>query len=347
MKIGIICFSARGCELAKRIAGALEGDECELFSKTSAPTPGVEALGIKAGEWVAGAFRRYRGIVFVGAAGIAVRYIAPCVASKTSDPAVVCVDERGRHSIALLSGHIGGGNGLASRIAEGIGAEPVITTATDIGGLFSVDSYAAERGMHIGSMRLAKEVSSRIVDGGKVGFKSDVPVRGSPPPELEPSDSGSLGVYISYGRSEGPFGETLKLTPRCHVLGIGCRRGAPREAIEELAGRALESAGASMDSVRLVASIDVKSDEAGLLEFCSAHGLEARFFSAGELRSVPGGFSSSERVRRAVGVDNVCERAAVAASDGGEIVVKKITAGGVAAALAREPASADFGDPDG
>ncbi|MDR3205973.1 MAG: cobalamin biosynthesis protein [Candidatus Methanoplasma sp.] len=346
MKIGVICFTSRGCELAKRIADVLNDDECEVFSKTSASCVGTVPVEGSAGKWTEEAFRRYRGVVFVGALGIAVRYIAPHITSKTVDPAVVCVDERGRYAIAVLSGHIGGGNLLAGRIAEGIGAEAVITTATDLGGLFSVDSYATARNMHIGSLSIAKDVSSLIVDGKSVGILSELPVAGAAPPELVPSDAGDVGIYISFRNSPGPFGRTLKLTPRCHVLGVGCRRGVPRDVIERVVRSVLTDNDVSFHSIRMVASIDLKSNEAGLIEFCSAHGFESKFFTAEALASVRDmGFSSSERVKAATGVDNVCERAAVAAaSEDGFLAVRKTCMDGVTVAVVREPAAMDFGD---
>ncbi|MDR3282488.1 MAG: cobalamin biosynthesis protein [Candidatus Methanoplasma sp.] len=344
MKIGIICFTARGCELSNRIADVLKDEECEVFSKTTASSRAVRVEG-SAGKWTEDAFHKYRGIVFVGALGIAVRYIAPNVSSKTEDPAVVCVDERGKYAIAVLSGHIGGGNELTHRIAKGIGAEAVVTTATDLGGLFSVDAYATKHDMHIGSLPLAKDISARIVDGKEVGMLSEIPVTGGMPRGIASSASGDLGAFISFGSSEGPFDRTLKLTPRCHVLGIGCRRGVPRDVIERAVRSALAENCISLHSIRAVASIDLKRDEAGLIEFCSALGVVPQFFTAEHLAALPdAGFSSSPTVKAATGVDNVCERAAVAASRSGFLAVRKTCADGVTVAVVREPATTDFGD---
>ena len=345
MKIRLIAFSRRGCELGLRICADLRLHECRMHSKTSADAAGTERVADSVSDWTKESFKTADAIVYIGAAGIAVRYIAPFVKHKALDPAIISIDEKGQFVIPLLSGHIGGANDLAKEIAEKIGAVPVITTATDIHGRFSVDSYAEKHNMHIGNMQLAKDVSSLIVDDRKVGFASDVPVNGRIPPELDPDGGGELGIFISYGRSEGPFVRTLKLTPRCHVLGIGCRKGVPAENIEALVKEVLTREGISPRSVRCVASIDLKNNEAGLLEFSKEIGIEPVFFSSDELASLPdAGFTPSEMVKSVTGVDNVCERAAYAASRNGVITVRKTSRNGVTLAIAREPFSVDFSE---
>ncbi|MDR3074553.1 MAG: cobalamin biosynthesis protein [Candidatus Methanoplasma sp.] len=197
--------------------------------------------------------------------------------------------------------------------------------------------------MHIGSMALAKDVSSIIVDDRKVGLISDVPITGGIPPELDLGGNEETGIFISYGRSAGPFARTLKLTPRCHVLGIGCRRGVQAEDIESLVSDVLEREDISWESIRAVSSIDLKSDEAGLLEFSRKLKMEPVFFSSDELAALPQrGFTPSERVKAVTGVDNVCERAAVAASRNGDIIVRKTSKGGVTLSIVREPFSLDL-----
>jgi cobalt-precorrin 5A hydrolase len=345
VKIGIICFSASGCGLSCRIADVLRDHDCSIYSKTTAQVTGTTEIKGSAGKWTETAFREYDAIIYIGAVGIAVRYIAPFIKNKATDPAVVVLDERGTFAISLLSGHIGGCNDLTKQIAEGIGAIPVITTATDINGKLSIDSYAVKHNMHIGNMSAAKDVSARIVDGKTVAVSSEVRIDGGLPPELVASDSGDLGIYISYGTSEGPFRKNLKLIPRCHILGIGCRKGVSKDNIESIVKKVLADNDISMRSVRSVASIDLKNNEKGLLEFSEGHGIVPLFFSAEHLSSLPDkGYTASERVLAVTGVDNVCERAAVAASTGGEIVIKKTCSDGVTVAVVREPFCLSFGD---
>ncbi|MDR1405000.1 MAG: cobalt-precorrin 5A hydrolase [Candidatus Methanoplasma sp.] len=343
MKIRIIAFSGRGCELGAKVCGVLGGHECRLYSKTSADIIGIEKAEGSVSDWTREAFSAADAILFIGAAGIAVRCISLFVKNKTEDPAVISIDEKGQFVIPLLSGHIGGANDLARYISGKIGAVPVITTATDIHGKFSVDSYAGRHNMHIGSMLLAKEISSVIVSGGKIGLISDVPISGSIPPELDLNGKEDLGVFISYGRCEGPFAKTLKLTPRCHVLGIGCRRGISADSIGTLVNEVLERENISPRSVKAVASIDIKSNEAGLLEFSERMGIKPIFFSPDELGSIPDmEFTPSDTVKSVTGVDNVCERAAYAASRSGEIITRKTAKDGVTLAIVREPFSADL-----
>ncbi|AIZ56600.1 cobalamin biosynthesis protein CbiG [Candidatus Methanoplasma termitum] len=343
MKIRMIAFSRRGCVLAQKICETLDGHDCEIYSKTSSDAEGTIKVDGPATAWTEESFKVSDAIIFIGATAIAVRYIAPFLKSKTSDPAVISVDEMGKFVIPLLSGHIGGANDLAEKISEGIGAVPIITTATDIHGRFSVDSFAVKNNLHIGSMSAAKDISSQIVDDKKVGLVSDVPILNGVPPELDLNGNEDTGIFISYCASKGPFKRTLKLTPRCHVLGIGCRRGVPADRIEVLVDETLKKENISIKSVRAVASIDLKNDEPGLKEFTDKIKAESLFFSSDELGSLPDiGFTASERVKTVTGVDNVCERAAYAASKNGAMVVKKTSKDGVTLAVIREPVCLDL-----
>lgn len=172
-RIGIAAFTERGKHLAQRIAGMLSGEyEISMYES-----------GLKL--WCREQFEAHsEGVIFVGASGIAVRTIAPYLKSKTTDPAVLVIDEAGRHVISLLSGHIGGANRLALLVAGLIGAEPVITTATDVNGKFAVDVFAKDNQLTIGSMKAAKEISAAILRGEPVGVCCEGKITGEVPPEL-------------------------------------------------------------------------------------------------------------------------------------------------------------------
>ena len=185
MEIAIIYFTAHGAETALRIREALENKKEP--QNESVLTDG-RALSVSLRQWTQEAFAEHDALVFVGATGIAVRSIAPFLKSKTSDPAVLCVDELGKFVIPLVSGHIGGANALAARLAEELDAVAVITTATDLNGRFAVDLFAKKNDLWISDMKLAKQISADVLDGKKIGFFSDFPVVGELPAELEPWD---------------------------------------------------------------------------------------------------------------------------------------------------------------
>ncbi len=329
-RASIFCFSNRGAETARRIAAALADYETRVL----APQGDLHAR-------VAECFPAADALIFVGACGIAVRAIAPHLAGKAVDPAVLVADERGEHVVSLLSGHIGGANELARRVAAAIGAVPVITTATDVNHRFSADSWAAKRGLYIEDLRAAKRFSAEILRRD-LPLSSDFPLEGALPPGVFAGSTGDLGLAISC-RAEHPFDVTLLLIPRILHLGIGCRRGAAAEAIDAAVRSALEKAGLCPQAVAGAASIDLKRDEAGLIAWARAGALPIAFYSADELNAVPGEYSGSDFVKNAVGVDNVCERAAMRdAGNGARLVLKKTSLGGVTIAIAQEKWSASF-----
>ena len=141
-------------------------------------------------------------MIFVGAAGIAVRAIAPWVRSKETDPAVLCVDEAGRFVIPLLSGHLGGANDLAMLAAEILGAVPVITTATDLRQAFAVDVFAKKNQLTILNLKTAKGISAAILRGERVGLFSELTILGDMPPELSPEEPQQYNIVIADGTGE-------------------------------------------------------------------------------------------------------------------------------------------------
>lgn len=337
MRSAVFAFTGRGKATARRVAARLAG-EVALYAPARLAGEGFEAYEGSLPQFVGGLFDR-DALVFVGATGIAIRAVAPHVASKRSDPAVIGIDEAARFVIPLLSGHIGGANALARRLAEALDATPVITTATDVNGRFSVDAWATDHGMAITSMALAKRVSAEILTRD-IPFYTD----GTRPEALANGltwgDSGDLGVCVSV-RDIKPFRDTLLLVPRALRLGIGCRRGTPVEAVVAAVQKVLSENKLRIEGVAGVASIDVKADEAGLLECCRSHMWPVAFYSAAQLNAVEGSFSRSEFVKKTVGVDNVCERAA--AASGGKIIVNKTALNGVTVAVAEEKWGIEFG----
>ena len=240
MRAAVFAFSRQGLRTARRVRAALAeaGDGCRLFAPERLAEEGLEAIAPPLADFTAPLFREMDALIFISSCGIAVRAIAPHVRDKRTDPAVVAADERARFVIPLLSGHIGGANALAGRLAEALGAAAAVTTATDVNGRFSVDAWAAEQGLAIGDMQAAKAVSAAILEG-PVPLISDFPVAGGLPPGLTYGETGPVGVRLSCRRGS-PFARTLTLTPRVVRLGIGCRRGAEAGAIGRLADQVLQ-----------------------------------------------------------------------------------------------------------
>ncbi len=334
--ITLFAYSKKGIETARRIGERLSG-ELRFYTAERLACEGFLPIPKPSAPLYEEAFSASEALVFVSSCGIAVRSIAPFIKSKTTDPAVVAVDETGRFAVSLLSGHLGGANALAERIASALGAVPVITTATDSNGRFSVDSWAKMQGLAISDMGMAKAVSAAVLEGD-VPIKSDFQVIGELPAGLKTGE-GETGVYVSYRTAE-PFKRTLRLIPKCVVLGIGCRRGTPKEAIENAVRTALSENGIDPKAVKSAASIDLKKDEEGLNEYCRENGLSISFYSAAELNAVRGDFTPSGFVKSVTGVDNVCERAALLGAD--ELIIKKTAANGVTVAAALQKTEVRF-----
>lgn len=334
MRLALTAFTRRGAALAEKLGAALQkdGDTVQiayprrLAGELSAP--GYDSLT----EWVGERFRDCDALLFVGACGIAVRAIAPHVRDKFTDPAVVAVDEGGTWVVPLLSGHVGGANDLARRLARYTGGAAAISTATDVNGVFAVDLWAKCKGIYLDGRLEAKTLSSALLRGENCRIESDLPLQGEPFPGFGPGPW-AVGMLLSdKARTPRPI-PTVWLVPPTLTLGIGCRRGTPREAIERAVLDTLAAAKLHRRAVFQVSTIDLKQDEEGLLAFCESWGVPLVTWTAEELMAVPGNFTPSDFVRSVTGVDNVCERAAVQA--GGTLIVPKQAAHGVTVAVAR------------
>ena len=331
MRINVIAFTSSGCRTALRLRDRMPDEDIGVFCKTSAETSGVRRIDDVRG-FVKESFAVCDALVFIGATGIAVRYIAPYIVSKDVDPAVICMDERADYTVSLLSGHIGGGNELTLRIAGLMDSVPVVSTATDINGRFSVDTFAVRNSLRISDLRTAKDISSAVLRGEEVGFDSDLPVSGGLPEGLVRKDSGRLGICISRN-GRRPFGETLVLTPMDIILGIGCRKGTDPEKLSRFVRDTLEEDGIDPVRVNSVCSIDVKKDEHAITDLARGLKVPFRYYTAEQLNSLDGEFTGSDFVKRTVGVDSVCERSAV--YRGGELIRKKTPREGMTIAIAR------------
>lgn len=326
MNIRLISFSDRGEALANRLAEGLAGEAARC------------GRPLTLDAWTRQSFLQADGLIFVGAAGIAVRAIAPYVRSKTRDPAVVVVDETGRFAISLLSGHLGGANALAQRAARLCGATPVITTATDRNGVFAVDSWARVQGCAVQDPHRIKHISARLLSSGTIRVRSPWTIGGPLPGGVQLTQDEEPDVLLTINRTDR---DALKVIPRIAVLGVGCRKDTSQAAIEGAFRAICAEANLYEAAVGLVCSIDRKAEEPGLLAFCRAHGLPFETYSAEQLRQAAGDFSTSAFVQETIGVDNVCERSAVLGS-GGTLYVKKHAGNGVTMAVALRPFHPDW-----
>ena len=324
MRISLFCFSDSGALLAEKLCSQLG------LEKDCIHTHIADNMGVLFGESDA--------LIFFGACGIAVRAIAPYIKSKTTDPAVIVIDDQGRYIIPVLSGHIGGANELAEKIAALLGATAVITTATDGAGKFSCDSWAVRHNCAISSMQVAKKVSATILKKD-IPVASDYELPSSLPKGLVPGETGELGIYIGI-HDKSPFKTTLRLIPRILTLGIGCRKGTSKEHLMSVIKTVFADNNLDIRAVGRIASIDVKKGEEGLLAAAKELQAELVFYTADELNALDGDFDESLFVKKTVGTDNVCERSAVLA--GGKLIVKKTMMEGVTVAVAEKDGRIEF-----
>lgn len=340
MNIAVFSVTENGRQLSRKVSELLSSEHRISRYCFHKHTDDDAAVFWNMGSMVGRLFDRSDAFIFVCACGIAVRAVTPYLGTKADDPAVIVMDDCGKFVIPVLSGHIGGANRLSEIIAEKLGATAVITTATDVGGKFSPDSFAVANDLIITDLKAAKDIAAAVLDDEKIGFYSEYSHSGLPN-ELTEFGVCRTGIYVGTDRNAQPFDVTLRLFPRNIVLGIGCKKGTPYEAIQSAVDEVLGRYQIDMRTISKIATIDLKKNEAGLLSFCEKNCLELCTYTAEELMSISGDFDSSEFVLETTGADNVCERSAVLCS-GGKLKVRKNAIEGVTVAAAEMKVYLDF-----
>ena len=294
--IGLISATAAGAAARDRLAAAWP-DRTRVYDGG-------------AGEAVRAAFAECEQLVCFLATGAVVRLLAPLLGDKATDPGVVCVDEGGRFAVSLLGGHGGGANELAREVGDLLGAEPVVTTATDAVGLPGLDTLGFPFEGAVAA------VSRALLDGEPVAMEAELPW---PLPALPISPRGAYTVRLT-DRAVAPGEREVLLRPPSLVVGVGASRGAPADEVLGLVEEALREAGLSPRSVAELATVDAKSEEPGIVAAAGRLGVPLVTYPAEELADVAVPNPSGAPLA-AVGTPSVAEAAALAR--GGELLVPK------------------------
>jgi cobalt-precorrin 5A hydrolase/precorrin-3B C17-methyltransferase len=356
--IGLVAVTAAGRAAAARLAAAWPGETRAYDGPAATALPA--------------AFGETEVVVAFLAVGATVRLLAPLLGGKHDDPGVVCVDEALRFAVPVVGAHAGGGNDLARRVAGVLGAEPVITTASDSAGSVALDEFGADLGFVIEPGSALAAVGTAILSGPRVTFSSDLtwPVPPLPPTVVATSPEPGVPAILVTDRvlspdhcdnskkplgqpdnskkrpgrpASGSDGPTVIYRPSSLFVGLGASRGVPTAEVGALIDQALDEAGLSPRSVRAAATIDLKQDEPGLVAAVRARGWPLITFPAADLATVPVPHPS-DTVRAAVGTPSVAEAAALLAathsnpiSPDSLIVPKRISAHATVAVARAQP----------
>lgn len=353
--IALFSITRQGVETAVLIRDVLSKEKisCKIIAPEKYAQKGITPLDKKLGESIKDHFSKVDAIVAVMATGIIVRTIAPLLKSKMSDPAVVCVDVSGRYVISLLSGHYGGANELTNLIAKGIGAVPVITTASDVMGRQSVDELARMQYCDILNPKSLVAVNSALVNEERLVLvlagNVKIPLDKIKDYEIKTVEKGEQAIEIVNDFVAGiiitnekiPQEKLMKpvtiLKPRKITVGIGARKNVREDDIIATIEFALNQANISLERVDRLATVEIKKDSQSMLNAAKRLGLNLDFISLDDLRSFKHGDLSpdSKLVQQKIGVGGVCERAAlIMAGKKAKLILKKMKAKGVTVAIA-------------
>lgn len=346
-RIAIYALTAPAAERARVLAEAWPSARLLLPARLARPQDGERGFG-KLADGLAENFGRFDGHVIFAAAGLVVRALAGLLKKKDSDPAVVVVDQEGRWAVSLLSGHLGGANHLAHQVAGVLHGQAVITTATDSLGLPSLEVVAREQALRLPNLIPLAAVSRMLVEG------EPVPVF-DPGGWLWPALAARAEHFVlldrpPYPGRDGPLvlvdwrtGESsaswLVMRPPCLAVGLGCNRGTSADEMEDLLKAAFTKHSLAIDSLAVLASIDLKADEPGMLELARRLDTKIIYYPADRLRQAPAP-NPSPLVEREVGTASVCEAAAMLAAKTSDLLVSKTKSRN--ATLAVAPRSRDY-----
>ena len=314
MKTAVVLISEQGRQTAEKVADCLGG---EIVSRAQVP-----AL-----------WNDTDCLVFVGAVGICVRTVAPLLKDKHTDPAVICIDSNGKEVVSVLSGHVGGANGITSKLALALGAHPVITTQTDRSGLWPLDLMAQRFGWNQESDDLNSQIFL-YADGKPTALLLEIEDEGTR--WMEENPAGNITVFYKFEDIDlskfsllltvSPIRRMVEIpniqwTPRCIHLGIGlARQAGPEEKVIEEIFNCLSDNGICKESIASISSAEIKKDEpvVKLLE----KEFDTKFYTAEQLSQVDVP-TPSDVVEKCIGSPSVSEASAILSSGNPELLLKK------------------------
>jgi len=340
-----------GARLAGQIAGAMPGSTVFL-KDTVADTVDRAIPFSRLKDAIQSRFNAFSQHIFIMATGIVVRSIASHLVHKIHDPAVVVCDELGRFAISLVSGHMGGANALAQTVSAITGGQPVITTATDVNHKPAIDLIARRHGLVIENPAAIKTVNMALITGAPIfvhdPFNQVIPhlpaKQVKPFDNLPPDEKQAAAVYVDHICLDLP-GQVLILRPGSLVAGMGCNRGTDVGEMRDLLERTFRAAGLCLASLRCLASVDLKADEPGLLALAESLKVKIAFFTRQQLNTVAQVPNPSAMVEKHIGVQSVCEAAALLATQQGRLIVPKQKTANVTLAVAADTCTSSASDP--
>lgn len=344
-KTAVWVITPNGVAIAQKIAMHLPFADIYISNKIES-TADNRLTFAKLSAAVQERFHQYRAHIFIMATAIVIRVIARLIQNKIEDPAVVVVDDHGRHAISLLAGHLRGANDLTRQVAAIIHADPVITTATDVNNKPAIDILAKEKKLTIENPPAIKTVNMAVLTDQQIWVHDPFGILQDDIPNAVRADEAGLtkweaykdsaaAVYVGDKRVDLPA-NVLILRPATLVAGIGCNRHTREAEIQALLQATFKKYQLAESSLERVASIEFKTDEPGLLKLVKTLNVPIDFFSRKELIGVEGIQTPSALVGKHVGVKSVCEAAAILASQRGTLIVPKQKSPNVTVAIARK-----------
>jgi cobalt-precorrin 5A hydrolase len=326
MKIAIISITNNGKTLATDIYNALKEDptviKADIFHKNVKQN--LEAI-----------FNSYNCIIGIMATGIMIRNICSLIKNKKDDPAILIIDEKGQHVISLISGHLGGANEFAIKIANIIQGEPVITTATDLNKKLGVDCLARKYYLKIDDVSKIKNVNSALLNnevvqiaiGSKYKFIwEDLDLK-KPYNKIK---TRSDDITVSTGS------DTIHLKPKKLVVGLGSRKNIETSVVVKAVKDALKILNLPIERIDLLATGDMKEKEIGIINAAEKLGLPLEIIPTSLIKNFKNNdITCSDFVNEKFGLPGVCEPSSlIAAGEDSNLIFKKTPYNGVTVAVA-------------
>ena len=322
MKIAIISVTKNGDSNSLVLKEKLQefSENIKIYFKSEVKTLGLNNVCKEA-------MTSYEAVIFISSTGIAVRGIAPFIKSKDKDPAVVVVDNSSKYAISLLSGHLGGANKLTTLVSEILGAEAIITTATDNLNIKAPDLFAKENNLIIDSLKDCKDIAALLVEGKKVGFYDEDNKLAIPKGYIDSLEGVDGTMYVTNKLNLNTSKKTLKLIRKNIVLGIGCRKDYDEDTMEKTVFEVLEKYNLDIRSVKVIGTVEIKAEEKAILRLQKKLSCDLNIFSIDDIRKVEHKYEGSDFVRKTIGVGSVCEPSVELS--GAEILIDKLKLNGM------------------